>query len=44
MNFANTMYSAHIGPSGGGMCTDDTTYPGTVDADLFPISYKPYGY
>ncbi|KAH8590849.1 hypothetical protein B0O99DRAFT_282966 [Bisporella sp. PMI_857] len=38
------VHCPHIGPSGGGMCTDDETYVSTVGANIFPIPYIPYGY
>ncbi len=39
-----TPSSPHIGPSGGGYCTDDRTYVGTVEENYFNISFLPYGY
>jgi hypothetical protein len=39
-----TCSSPHIGPSGGGYCTDDRTYVGTVEENYFNISFLPYGY
>lgn len=42
--FRPSVHCPHIGPSGGGYCTDDTTYVGTVEEDYFNISFIPYGY
>jgi hypothetical protein len=39
-----TAFSPHIGPSGGGYCTDDKTYVGTVEENYFNISFIPYGF
>jgi len=39
-----THSSPHVGPSGGGYCTDDTTYVGTVEGNYFNIPFIPHGY
>ena len=45
LNIADIMFwSPHIGPTGGGMCTDDTTYLGTVEANFFDIPMIPHGH
>ncbi|CZR57617.1 uncharacterized protein PAC_07506 [Phialocephala subalpina] len=38
------VHCPHIGPTGGGMCTDDMTYISTVNNTYFKIPFVPYGY
>ncbi|KAJ5330246.1 hypothetical protein N7476_000029 [Penicillium atrosanguineum] len=38
------IHCAHIGPTGGGYCVDDMTYPQTVLQRYFNDSWIPYGY
>ncbi|KAF8866304.1 hypothetical protein BDZ45DRAFT_735581 [Acephala macrosclerotiorum] len=38
------VHCPHIGPTGGGMCTDDMTYVSTVNSTYFKIPFIPYGY
>jgi hypothetical protein len=38
------VHCSHIGPSGGGYCVDDMTYPGTVLQRYFKDSWIPFGY
>ncbi|KAH8819704.1 hypothetical protein F5884DRAFT_23627 [Xylogone sp. PMI_703] len=38
------VHCPHIGPSGGGYCTDDMTYDSTVDNNYFTTPFVPYGY
>ncbi|KAH8792219.1 hypothetical protein F5882DRAFT_427384 [Hyaloscypha sp. PMI_1271] len=42
--FRLSVHYPHIGPSGGGYCTDDRTYVGTMEENYFNISFLPYGY
>ncbi|MCJ1229429.1 hypothetical protein MMC12_006095 [Toensbergia leucococca] len=43
--FRPSVHCPHIGPTGGGYCTDDTTYPGTVTNSYFTNTpFVPYGY
>ncbi|KAF8862728.1 hypothetical protein BDZ45DRAFT_769025 [Acephala macrosclerotiorum] len=42
--FRPSVHCPHIGPSGGGYCTDDTTYIETVEENYFNISFIPHGY
>jgi hypothetical protein len=39
--FRPSVHCPHIGPTGGGMCTDDMTYLTTVEQDFFNISWIP---
>jgi len=39
-----TLFSPHIGPSGGGYCVDNMTYVETVNQEYFNIPFIPYGY
>lgn len=36
-----SVHCSHIGPTGGGMCTDDMTYVSTVEQEYFNISWIP---
>ncbi|RFU29087.1 hypothetical protein B7463_g7214, partial [Scytalidium lignicola] len=38
------VHCPHIGPSGGGYCTDDMTYDSTVNDNYFTTPFVPYGY
>jgi len=38
-----TLHSPHIGPTGGGMCTDNINYVDTVESTYFNISFIPDG-
>jgi hypothetical protein len=40
--FRPSVHCPHIGPTGGGYCTDDMTYMSTVDQTYFNTSWIPY--
>jgi len=43
--FRPSVHCPHIGKTGGGYCTDDTTYTETVMRNYFTNApYIPYGY
>ncbi|KUJ14844.1 uncharacterized protein LY89DRAFT_686477 [Mollisia scopiformis] len=39
--FRPEVHCPHIGPTGGGYCTDDTTYVGTVENNYFNLPFMP---
>lgn len=39
-----SVHCPHLGPTGGGFCSDDRTYAGTVTQPLYYQAFVPYGY